>query len=171
MNSRQRSRLLSPDKPGLLVRFENHVAIKRSLPEVFAFVSDFRNIPKWNNYVRLVEKETEGPVGVGTSYHQVRKHDQQRFVVTEFAPPRLVTIETTPHSTPAFTIRLRLEPTRSGATLYDAWELDTVKHRVLARLLGRRAAREAAQNLYRLKELLEKGGTILQDGREVRLQG
>jgi len=155
-----------PEKArGLLVRFENRILIEKPISEVFGFLADFRNVPKWNDFVHTVKKETEGPVDVGTSYYQVRRRDEQRFKVTHFAPPQSVTVETDPGSIPAFTMRFRLEPKAQGTLLHDAWELDTVEHRLLARLLGRRIAREAAANLVKLKELLETGQTTLRDGR------
>ena len=34
-----------------MLEFENTVYIDRPVDEVFAFLSDFENIPKWNYYV------------------------------------------------------------------------------------------------------------------------
>jgi hypothetical protein len=171
MMSSRRLRSWSPeDARGLLVRFENRMFIDKPIGEVFAFLADFRNVPLWNYHVRSVEKQSEGPIGVGTRFRQARRSDEQRFTITEFEPPRIISVRTDPDSMPAFEMRYRLCPEGDGTALSDAWELDTVKHRLLARLLGRRAAREAAINLYRLKELLEMGATTLQDGRTVSLR-
>lgn len=52
-----------------MISFENRVTIHRPLEEVFAFVADFENVPKWNYYVQEVSKLSEGPVGVGTAFH------------------------------------------------------------------------------------------------------
>ena len=38
------------------------------LQEVFAFLSDFANIPKWNYFVLEVRRLSESPIGIGTSY-------------------------------------------------------------------------------------------------------
>jgi uncharacterized membrane protein len=35
----------------LVLEFENTILIDRPTDEVFAFLSDFENIPKWNYYV------------------------------------------------------------------------------------------------------------------------
>jgi uncharacterized membrane protein len=166
---RWRSRPRKPPK-GLVVRFQNHVQIDRPIEEVFGFVADFRNVPKWNCFVRTVEQETKGPVGLNTQYRQVRGHDEQRFKITEYNPPRGVSIETTPDSIPAFRMRSRFLQRGDQRTLVsDTWELDSVSHRLRARLFSRRMKRAAAENLCKLKELLETGGTTLQDGRTVSL--
>jgi len=154
----------SPRRPpkGLVVRFQNHVQIDRPIEEVFGFVADFRNVPKWNSSVRTVEQETEGPVGLNTLYRQVRRHDEQRFKITEYNPPRGVSVETTLDSEPAFRMRLRFAQRGDQRTLVsDTWELDSVSDRLRARLFSRRMRRAAAENLYKLKELLETGSTTL----------
>jgi hypothetical protein len=60
-----------------MLEFENTIRIDRPVDEVFAFLSDFENIPKWNYYVLEVRQLSDNPVGVGTTYHQVRKTDEQ----------------------------------------------------------------------------------------------
>ena len=62
-----------------MLEFENIVYIDRPIGEVFAFLSDFENIPKWNYYVLDVRQRSESPIGVGTTYHQVRKTDNRCF--------------------------------------------------------------------------------------------
>ena len=62
-----------------MLEFENTVYIDRPIGEVFSFLSDFENIPKWNYYVLEVRQRSESPIGIGTTYHQVRKTDEQVF--------------------------------------------------------------------------------------------
>ena len=45
--------------------FENTVTIQRPAEEVFAFLADFENIPKWNYAIEETSKTSAGPVGVG----------------------------------------------------------------------------------------------------------
>jgi uncharacterized protein YndB with AHSA1/START domain len=52
--------------------FENSVLIRRPIEDVFAFLSDFEHVPKWNYAIVETRKVAEGPIGVGTIYHQVR---------------------------------------------------------------------------------------------------
>jgi uncharacterized membrane protein len=47
-----------------MLEFENTVYTDRPIGEVFAFLSDFENIPKWNYYVLEVRQRSESPIGV-----------------------------------------------------------------------------------------------------------
>jgi Polyketide cyclase / dehydrase and lipid transport len=44
--------------------FENTVMIARPIEDVFAFLSDLENIPKWNYAIVETRKISEGPIGV-----------------------------------------------------------------------------------------------------------
>ncbi|MGW8318638.1 MAG: SRPBCC family protein [Candidatus Promineifilaceae bacterium] len=47
-----------------MIEFENTIVIQRPVEEVFAFVSDFENVPKWNYYVQQVARTSSGPAAV-----------------------------------------------------------------------------------------------------------
>ena len=51
-----------------MVRVEASVVINRPLEEVFAFASNHENNMEWQSAVSEVEKTSEGPIGVGTTY-------------------------------------------------------------------------------------------------------
>ena len=73
-----------------MATFENTVMIRRPIEDVFAFLSDFENVPKWNYAIVETRKVSEGAVGVGTIYHQVRSvpsRSEERFEVTAYNPP------------------------------------------------------------------------------------
>jgi hypothetical protein len=42
--------------------FENTVMITRSIEDVFGFLSDFENVPRWNYTISETHKVSEGPV-------------------------------------------------------------------------------------------------------------
>jgi hypothetical protein len=70
---------------------ENTVLMGRPIEEVFAFLSDFENVPRWNYAIVETRKVSQGPVGVGTIYQQVRSvpsRGEERFAVTAYDPPR-----------------------------------------------------------------------------------
>src|SRR5215216_6991398 len=83
-----------------MLEFENTIRIDRPIDEVFAFLSDFENIPKWNYYVLKVRQVSESPRGIGTTYHQVRKTDEQDFRIIEFELHHRVAVKTLPQSSP-----------------------------------------------------------------------
>ncbi len=150
-----------------MLEFENTIHIERPVDEVFAFLSDFQNIPKWNYYVLEVEQLSEGPIGIGFAYHQVRKSDQQDFRIIEFEPDHTVAMKTLPQSSPSFERRFTLYEEGDTTRIRDQWKLDTGRATILEKLAGRRVRSAVAENLVKLKKLLEEGRVILQDGSQV----
>jgi hypothetical protein len=53
------------------MRVEGDIVIGRSVEEVFDFVADERNEPKYNPQMTRAEKVSPGPIGVGTRFHSV----------------------------------------------------------------------------------------------------
>src|SRR5215208_6922101 len=150
-----------------MLEFENTVYIDRPIGEVFAYLSDFENIPKWNYYVLDVSQLSESPIGVGTTYHQVRKTDEQDFRITEFEPNHMVAVKTLPQSSPGFERRFTLYEEGNTTRLRDEWKLDTGRPAILERLALRRVKSAVAENLTKLKKLLEGGRVVVQDGTQV----
>jgi uncharacterized membrane protein len=152
-----------------VLEFENTIHIDRPVDEVFAFLSDFENIPKWNYYVLEVRQLSESPIGVGTTYHQVRKTDEQDFRIIEFEPNQSVAVKTLPHSSPSFERKFTLYEEGNTTCIRDEWKLDTGRPAVLERLARGRVKSAVAENLAKLKELLEEDRVVLQGGRRVSL--
>ena len=153
-----------------MIEFKHSISIKRPINEVFAFLSDFENISKWNYYVLEVRKISEGAVGVGTTYHQVRQTDEQLFQITEFELDLKVAVKTLPESSLQFERRFTLQTEGSTTHMIDEWkELVTGKPAFIEKLAAGRVKSAVAENLGKLKELLETGSVTLQDGRKVSL--
>ena len=150
-----------------MIEFENTIVVNRPVEDVFAFVSDFENVPKWNYYVQNVTKTSGGPPGVGTTYYQTRKTDEQDFRVIAYEPGQTVAVQTLPGSQPAFEMRFTFEPVQGGTRIVDEWKLETGKPGLLERLGAGQAKGAVKENLTKLKELLETGRVQLQDGRTV----
>jgi uncharacterized membrane protein len=142
-----------------MIEFNNSIIIKRSLSEVFDFVSNFENMPKWNYYILEVSKLSNGPVGKGTTFHQIRKRDQQDFQVIKFVPNRLITIETLPPER-SLKMRFEFEPTDGGTQIKDIWQMETDVPGPFNWLAARKVKSAVAENLRKLKDLLETGHVI-----------
>ena len=152
------------------MNFENRVVIRRSREEVFAFLADFTRMPLWNYYVVETRQLSTGMPGVGTRYLQKRKTDTQHFSTVENQPNRLVAIQLE-RPAPPVRIRFTLEDTAEGTEVIDEWRLwrQMPIPQVLARRITHPIQQAVAENLSKLKQLLETGQTELQDGRLVRL--
>ncbi len=72
-------------------RFDVTVVIDRPIDEVFAFLADGENDPKFSPRVQKIAKTTDGPPGAGTVYASTVKDagmtTQREFKLTEFVPP------------------------------------------------------------------------------------
>ena len=141
-----------------MATFDNTVLIRRSIEDVFGFLSDLENVPKWNYAIVETRKVSEGPIGVGTTYHQVRSvpsRSEERLEITTYDPPRQLEIR---GQLGPFASRLvyALDASPEGTRLTNTVEVEL---RGPGRLLGRVAVprvRDAvAANLRKLKELLE----------------
>ena len=149
-----------------MFEFENTIRINRPLAEVFAFLLDLENLSKWNYYVLQVRKRSDGPIRIGTIYHQVRKTDEQELRITELEPNHTLTVQTVPPSSPSLEMRFTLDAEADTTLIRDAWKLETGAPGLFERLGARRIQSAVAENLTKLKELLEVGRVVLQDGRE-----
>jgi hypothetical protein len=142
-----------------MATFENTVMIGRPIEEVFGFLADFENIPRWNYAIVETRKVSKGPVGVGTIYRQVRSvpsRSEERFEVTAYDPPRQLEIQGQLGPFPS-RLSYALDAVPEGTRVTNSVELQL---RGPGRLLGRVAVprvRDAvAANLRKLKELLEQ---------------
>jgi len=156
-----------PTRSKMMLEFENTIRIERPIAEVFAFLADFENIPKWNYYVLEVRKLSDGPIGIGTTYHQVRKTDEQDFRITELDQNHRVAMKTLPGSSPDLEMSFTLYDEGGTTRIQDDWKLDTGRPAVFEKLGAGSVKSAVAENLNKLKELLEKGQVVLQDGRHV----
>jgi carbon monoxide dehydrogenase subunit G len=72
-------------------RFEGTTVIDRPIDEVFAFLANGENDPKFSPRVQEIAKTTDGPPGVGTVYASTVKDagmtTKREFKLTEFEAP------------------------------------------------------------------------------------
>ncbi|HKI07240.1 MAG TPA: SRPBCC family protein [Nitrososphaeraceae archaeon] len=150
-----------------MLEFNNKLEIRRPIAEVFQFLSNFENMPKWNYFVVNVKKISDGPVGINTAFRQKRKTDSQEYKIVEYEPNKKVAIEFQPPSV-KLTMRFTLKSSHNDndTVVVDEWKFDTGIPALFARISITNVKAAVAENLEKLKQLLETGKTILQDGRE-----
>ena len=134
--------------------------IDRPALQVFAFVADVSNNPRWQKGQVSCRWTTPPPVGIGSTYDQEARFLGRRvlstFEVVEYQPGRSVTIQTV---TSSFPIRVRrsVEPLDEGRSRVVA-EIDGEPggfFRLVAPLVRRLAQRSVDADYDRLKDLLE----------------
>jgi uncharacterized protein YndB with AHSA1/START domain len=144
-----------------MATFQNTLTIQRPVDDVFAFLADFENIPTWNHAIVQTRKTSPGPVGVGTTYRQLRStpsRSEEGFEVTVFEPSSRLEIHGDIGPFTA-TISYLLEPIGDGTGLTNTVDLQpaSVAVRLVAPLATSRVKAAVAANLNTLKRKLETG--------------
>jgi carbon monoxide dehydrogenase subunit G len=103
-------------------RFSGTAVIDRPIDEVFAFVADGTNDPKFSPRVQEIRKTTDGPTAVGTVYASTVKDagvkSQREFQITELdAPTRIRWKEISKNAVTAPNGGYDLEPAGEGTKL------------------------------------------------------
>ena len=143
-------------------RVEAGITIAAPPAEVFAFVADLANLPRWQTGIVSAEQTSPDPVGVGSTARVVRTMAGQSLTVdltiTDFEPGR----------------RLALASQASGVSVTATLEMDSVDGGTVARsgieikagsvfmaplegMIANAAAGELASGLERLRDAVEGG--------------
>jgi uncharacterized protein YndB with AHSA1/START domain len=140
------------------MNFTNTVTIARSPADVFAYLAQFENVPRWNEAIDKTWKTSPGSVGVGSRFVQTRSQPsrgEDTFEVTEYEPDRKLSIDGT---FGPFTGRFfyQLEPTGSSTKLTNDVDLEpSGLLRFAAPIAAPRIKSAVAKNLSQLKQILE----------------
>jgi uncharacterized membrane protein len=141
------------------MRFSNTITIDRPASAVFAYLAELENLPRWNYAISETRKLSEGPTGVGSRYLQVRtlpRPSEETLEITGFEPDRRLAVRGAfgPLSGEATYV---LEPAGAATSLTNAMDLDAKGALSLVAPLATARVRAAvAENLTRLKEILER---------------
>lgn len=140
---------------------EIRTLIDRMPGEVFAFLADQTNAPRWQQGLHSVRRLDPGPIGVGSEHVFVRRfagrvlESRNRFVA--YDPPRRVEFEI-PAGWLSGRASYEVVPREEGSLLISRMEFRAAgPGRVLEPLLARILAHDARQDEERLKRILERG--------------
>ena len=142
-----------------MIAFETDVRIDRRIEEVFAYVSEPGNLPRWNSAVQTVRKTSAGDNGGASTYTMERELPTGRAVneleIVASESPREFAIRSTAGSTP-FLYRYQLSA-ENGETIVklDA-EVELPGAAAFLPQLARRLVKKGVDdNLATLKQILE----------------
>jgi uncharacterized membrane protein len=143
-----------------MIKVEQSIVIDRPLSEVFAFVGDQTNAPRWQRGLDTVLRIGGGPIGVGTRHEFVRSMIGRRMSgeneYTRFEPDRCVAFTATSGGWP-LQASYEVGPAGEHATRLI---LRIALHppgpvRILQPLFAAALRRDVRTNLGSLKALLE----------------
>jgi uncharacterized protein YndB with AHSA1/START domain len=144
------------------VEIVREISIGRPVDEVFAFVADARNDPRWCPKVRSVEQASGGGPGPDARYAVVHKpvpgkpERKMEMTCTAFDPPRRIEWRED-DGTDLFEVTYDLEPTADGTTMRQTSRATIAAPRLLHPLYRAGIGRDVARQLKALKKELERG--------------
>ncbi|MEM7132047.1 MAG: SRPBCC family protein [Chloroflexota bacterium] len=136
------------------------IDIMRPHEEVFAYITNFENNPKWQNGMISCKFTSEGPVVVGTTYEQEASFLGRKIVtsfeVVEFEPNQMVRFVSRQSTFPLRILR-SVEPIEGGTHVHAVIEGEPTGFffKLLGPLLDRMVERSIKTDYAKLKELLE----------------
>ena len=142
-----------------MVRVEGEIVIDRPAEEVFDFVADERNEPRYNPKMRRAEQISDGPIGVGTRFEaelvSMGRTIKMDIEFTGYERPRRLASST--HMSSMDTQGgLTFDPVPGGTRMRWVWNL---KPRGVLKVMGplvARMGRRQEQTIWTgLKHLLE----------------
>jgi uncharacterized protein YndB with AHSA1/START domain len=142
-----------------MIVFETSTRINRPIDEVFAYVSDPLNFPRWNSAVQAVRRTSAHEHGVASTYLMERVLPSGRVAneleVVASEPPREFTIRATAGPTP-FLYRYRFATENADTVVKLDAQVELPGAAALLPVLARRAVKKGVDdNLATLKHVLE----------------
>ena len=142
--------------------FSGTAVIDRPIAEVFAFLADGTNDPKFSPRVQRIERITDGPVQVGTVFESTVKDagmtSSRRFELTAFDTP--TKIRWTERSTNAVTVPEggydleAVDDTRTRVTIHNTLEGHGIG-KLIVGFAARAAVKDAPAFAQRIKSAVE----------------
>jgi carbon monoxide dehydrogenase subunit G len=134
------------------VRAELTVEIARTPEEVFDYLTDVSNLPRWQSGVHSARREGSE---IHESRHMLGRELQTTLAIESEERPRLFVLRATNSPVP-FTVRHELERSGGGTRLTVTGEGDAgMLPGFAAGIMARRAEKQFRKDFERLKRLLE----------------
>jgi uncharacterized protein YndB with AHSA1/START domain len=141
-------------------RVESSITIDAQPDEVFAFVADVANLPRWQPGILSATRTSPDPVGVGSTARVVRDLAGQSMTVdlaiTEFEPGRRLALSSAASGV-SVTATLEMEPASEGTVARSGIEIkaSSLFMAALEGVIASTAAEELATGLERLRDAIE----------------
>jgi uncharacterized membrane protein len=146
-----------------MVRIEGEILINRPAEEVFDFVADERNEPRYNPKMRRAELISDGPIAAGTRFRaettSMGRTVQMVIEFTGFERPRRIQ-ETVHMSSMDLQGAVTFDPVPEATRMRWSWDVQPRGILKLMRPLVARMGRRQEQRIWTgLKHLLEGQAT------------
>ena len=145
------------------MRIETELEIERPPGEVFEYLADGENLPRWMDEFAEVQKVSDGPIGKGTTYaYKMKRGPSSTFQWSEYEPGYKVAWEGPAVGAGVGKLEPRgsfeIEPIRTGARVRGTLRPQTRGLlKLLSPLMARSIRMGSARDFLRLKRILEGG--------------
>ncbi len=141
-----------------MIHHEASIHLNCPPQQVFAFLIDPQNLTLWQSDLVKSEIETEGPLRLGSRFHEVRRMGPReadiRGEIIEFMPNRCLATRTS--TKPQASVRYLLEPEDGGTRLrYEISLHTTGMMRLMEPVVGRAIRKVTEADLQKLGQLVE----------------
>ena len=142
-----------------MIGFELDVVIERPVGEVFAYITDVENLPKWQATAEEAAWDDDAPVAVGSRMRERRtflgRTLESTLEVTAHERDRRFDLRTVGGPLP-LAVRHEFEPANGGTRIHVVAEGEASGFARLAeRMAAKQAERQFRRDFERLKSLLE----------------
>lgn len=142
-----------------MIKVNVSININKPYQEIFAYIANFENNPKWQGGMLEATFTSDGPLQIGSTYEQVAtflgKKIYTTFEVIQFEKDHLIKINSVESSFP-ITVTRFVEPAAEGTKVSAIVEGDASKFFKIAQpLLKAMVKRSVTSDYKRLKKLME----------------
>ena len=144
-----------------MITLRNELDVNRPAADVYDFLVNIENAPKWQPAVIETRRITEGPIRVGTQFREVAKVMGRRVEttceITELVPLKCMAFRATSTGPFAYHTSYSLEDRGNSTriTIEGAFELKGL-WRLLEPLVRGEVRKESAQELQVMKAAIER---------------
>jgi uncharacterized membrane protein len=144
-----------------MFKFEKSITINRPQQEVFDFVMNLENDPKWQDSIESAKQMSDGKIGVGSTWHYVTKYlgrkSETEIQLTSYDPPNGASVKAINGPVP-FENTYKFESNGNGTKMTISGQAEIGGFFKLAEgLAGKQIEKQMEADAAALKTLLEAG--------------
>jgi uncharacterized membrane protein len=144
-----------------MFKYEKNVFINRPQQEVFDFVANLENDPKWQASIQSVEQTSDGPIGEGSTFRYQTKYlgrkSETEIQLTSYDPPNGASVKVLSGPVP-FENTYKFEAQDGGTLLtFTGWAEIGGFFKIAEGLAGKQIEKQMEADAAALKKVLEAG--------------
>jgi len=142
-----------------MIKIEKSIIINRPVEDVWKFISNVENIPKWNRGTRKGRVTSDGSIGVGAKVQYLRQFLGRQLIVklrvSEYVPNKVIVLQLSAGLVTAQT-GFTFEPVQAGTRLTHPSEIELGGWwKLITPILSPMLERDGREDMANIKRLIE----------------